>query len=235
MNDKVKGLVLKINDYKDNDLMLQVITEDKGILSFVAKAAKKITSKQHFFEGCLYEFIIDYKENKTIYSVHGSKLIKSYYDMNDAKLFSFKNIMFELISKSKELYEIDMYLNIVFLLEKINDDNKYLLGSLFVSYMCKLHGIAPNVDECVVCKSKKVVTISNNAGGFLCIDHLNGESPMEISTLKKFRLISKAEFKDYEIIKDNEYEYNDFKLMIDFFMNHSFLAIKAFDFYAKIS
>ena len=64
MNDKIQGLVLRINDYKDNDLMLQVITKSNGIISLVGKSSKKITSKQHFYEGCLYEFLIDYKDNQ---------------------------------------------------------------------------------------------------------------------------------------------------------------------------
>lgn len=234
MNDKVKALVLRISDYKDNDLMLQVISEDKGILSFIAKSAKKISSKQHFYEGCLYEFMIDYKDTKTIYGIHGSKLLKSYFDLNNTKLFSFKNILFETIVRSKELYEQEMYNNIIFTLDNINDDNKYLLGSLFISYMCKVNGINPNVDECVVCKNKKVVSISYNLGGFLCVDHLNGEPIQSIDTLKRFRLISKADFKDFDIIKENKYDFNDFKLIIEFFETNASLILKTYDFYRKV-
>ena len=70
MNDKINGFVLAQNDYKDNDLLLQVLTKEYGILSLVAKAAKKINSKNHFLPLCLYEFIIDYKDGKTIYFLH---------------------------------------------------------------------------------------------------------------------------------------------------------------------
>ncbi|MDO5440551.1 MAG: DNA repair protein RecO [Erysipelotrichaceae bacterium] len=234
MNDKIKGIVLRIQDYKDNDLMLQVLTEDKGILSLIAKSAKKFTSKQHFFEGCLYEYIIDYKDNKTIYGIHGSKLLNSYTELDNTKLFSFKNILSEMTIKSKELIEYDTFNNFDFVLKNINDTNKYLLGSLFVSYMCRLHGVIPNVDECVTCKSKKVVAISSRAGGFLCLDHLNGEAIQDVNTLKRFRLISKASFKDYELIKDNEYSFNDFKLITDFFMDNASLNLKSYDFYKKV-
>lgn len=234
MNDKVRGLVLRIQDYKDNDLMLHVISEDKGILSLVAKSAKKMTAKQHFFEGCHYEFMIDYKDNKSIYSLHSSKLIKTYYDMNNTKLFSYKNILFDTILKSRELYEEDMYINILFVLDNINEENKYLLGSLFMSYMCKLHGINPNVDECVVCKSKKVVSISSKQGGFLCIDHINGETIYDIDTLRRFRLISKAGFKDYDVIKDTSYSFDDFKLIFEFFEINSSLSFKSFEFYRRV-
>ena len=234
MNDKIQGLVLRINDYKDNDLMLQVITKSNGIISLVGKSSKKITSKQHFYEGCLYEFLIDYKDNKTIYSIHNSKLIKAYYDLNNTKLFSFKNILFETILKSKELVEENTFDNILFVLDKINEDNRYLLGSMFVSYMNKLHGINPNTDECVVCGSKKVVSISNNLGGFLCEEHHLPEVIRDVDTLKRFRLVSKAKFKDYDVIKDNIYNLNDFKIIIEFFMNNSSLSLKTYDFYMKV-
>ena len=42
MNDKIKALVLSISDYKENDSLLQVISEDKGFLSLVVKGSKKI-------------------------------------------------------------------------------------------------------------------------------------------------------------------------------------------------
>ena len=234
MNDKITGLVLRISDYKDSDELLQVLSKEHSIISLIGKSSKKITSKQHFYEGCLYEFLIDYKDNKTIYSIHGSKLIKPYYDLNNTQLFSFKNIFFEMIIKSRELLEEDTFENIVFVLDELNDNNKYLLGSLFVSYMNRLHGINPNVDECVVCKNKMVVSISNTLGGFLCLDHKGIEEIRSVETLKKFRLINKAKFKDYKVIKENKYDFIDFKLVIEFFMLNSSINLKTYDFYKKV-
>ena len=234
MNDKVEALILKINDYKENDLILEVITKDRGFLSFVAKGAKKITSKKHYYNLCLYEFIIDYKETKTMFTTHNSNFIKSYYDDSKLKLCSFENILFEIMLKSKDLYEITMYQNIIFLLENINDKNMYLLGSLFISYFLKINGISPNVDACVVCGNKKVVGISFVEGGFLCFKHLNGTNNLDVNRLKKFRLINKAEFKNYVDIKDIEYDFEDFKLMIDFFVENADLNLKSLKMYKSL-
>ena len=79
MNDKINGFVLSQSDYRESDVLMQVLTKDYGIISLIAKASKKINSKNHFLPMCLYEFIIDYKDNKTIYSIHGSKLINYLY------------------------------------------------------------------------------------------------------------------------------------------------------------
>lgn len=234
MNDKVKGIVLRKIDYKENDVMLQVLCDDKRILSFIAKGAKKITSKHHFFEACYYEFIIDYSELKTMYVIHGSKLLKAFYEMNDIELMSYKNIFLDLTYKTKETPEEKMYDNLLFLLENINKSNMYLIGSLYISYLSRVYGVLPNVDECVVCKNKKVVGISNHNGGFVCLEHLNGEDVKDVETLRKFRLISKANFQNWDVIKDIDFYYKDFKLIIDFFLHNTGINLKTYDFYKSL-
>ena len=234
MNDKVEGLVLKINDYKENDLILEVITKDRGFLSLVAKGAKKISAKKHYYNLCIYEFIIDYKETKTIFSIFNSSLIKSFYDDNNLKLCSFENILIEITYKSKELYDFELYNNLLFVLEKINEKNMYLLGSLLISYFLKIYGLSPVVDGCTICGNKKVVGISINSGGFVCAKHLNNLKNLDVFVLKKFRLINKASFENYEAIKDIEYDFYDFELMIDFFVENADLNLKSLKMYERL-
>ena len=74
MNDKITAFVLNQSDYKEADVLMQVASEEYGIISLVGKAGKKLSSKNHFLPMCLYEFIIDYKEGKDIFSIHGYKL-----------------------------------------------------------------------------------------------------------------------------------------------------------------
>ena len=234
MNDKVKALVLSVNDYRENDLILQVITEDRSFLSLVGKSVKKISSKQHFSSLCVYEFLIDYKDNKTIFSIHNSKLVDSFYEDSNLKLLSFKNILVEMTLKSKELYEVEMYNNLVFSLKNINEKNMYLLGSLYTSYLLKIHGINPNVDKCVVCGNEKVVSISNDLGGFLCVEHIGQNEPYDVECLKRFRLINKAQFINYDVIKNIEYEMKDFDIMMNFFIDNSDLNINSYKLYKEL-
>lgn len=234
MNDKVKGLVLSILDYKENDLLLQVITQDKGFLTLTAKSAKKITSKSHYSNLCLYEFIIDYKDTKTMFSIHGAKLLESYYEDNNLTLLAFKNVLVELTNKAKSDYSNELFNNIVFTLSNINSTNMYLLGSLLISYLLKLDGISPSVDKCVECGSNKVVAISNIKGGFVCIKHLDQLEPLQVDRLKKFRLINKADFDKYEKIKDVEYDFKDFDILMKFYEDNSDNQIKSYRLYKDI-
>lgn len=232
MNDKIRGFILSESDYKETDILMQVLTKEYGVISLVGKASKKLDSKNHFLPMCLYEFIIDYKDNKTIFSVHGSKLVKSYFEDSDIDMMSFKNILIELTLKNKD---INTYDELVFVFDNIDKDNKYLLGSMYVSYLIKKFGIMPVVDECVVCGGKKVVGVSNSQGGFLCEKHLNGESILPVNTLKKFRLIIKGEFKDYDILKEFAYNSNDFYLITNFYLENAYIKLKSYDFYKTLN
>lgn len=228
MNNKVNGFVLSINDYKEADILMQVLTKEYGIISIVGRASKKLDSKNHFLPMCVYEFIIDYKQDKTIYSSHGSKLINCFFEDKDIDMMSFKNILIESTLKNKD---IDTYEQLVFVFENINKDNKYLLGSMYFSYIAKQFGVTPIVDGCAVCGHKKVVSLSNREGGFVCEKHLNGSGLLSVERLRKFRLIIKGEFKDYSVLKDYEYDVNDFYLIVNFYIQNADLRIKAYDFY----
>lgn len=232
MNDKICGFVLSQSDYKEADVLMQVLTKEYGIISLVGKASKKLDSKNHFLPMCVYEFMIDYKDGKTIYSIHSSKLIKSFFEDSDIELMSFKNILIEACIKNKD---IDTYDELIFVFNNINKTNKYLLGSMFFSYLTKQFGIAPIVDGCTACGSKKVVSLSNSNGGFVCEKHTNGLSPLPVDRLKKFRLIVKGDFKDYEVLTNFSYDISDFYMICNFFLENAYLKLKSYEFYKSLN
>ena len=231
MNDRIEGFVLSQSDYRDAEVLMQVLCKDYGVLSLIARSAKKIASKNHCLPMCKYEFIIDYKDNKTIYTIHNQKLLFSCFEDKDIQMMSFKNVLAELALKNKEM---DLYDDFAFVFEKLNKDNMYLLGSLFMSDIIRKFGITPMVDGCVICGNKKVAALSNRHGGFLCADHLNGEILRDVDTLKKFRLINKAEFRNYDVIKDYDYKFRDFDLLMSFYLDHSDLKLRSYDFYRTL-
>ena len=231
MNDRIVGIVLSQSDYRDADVLMQVLCKDYGLLSLIGRSAKKITSRNHCLPMCRYEFIIDYKDNKTIYTIHNQKLLNNYFEDKDVVMMSFKNVLAELVLKNREM---DLYDDLQFVLEKLSRENMYLLGSLFVSDIIRRFGIAPMVDGCVICGSKKVAALSNRHGGFLCLEHLGGEPVEEVEMLRKFRLINKARFENYEAIKDLTYDFRNFDLLMSFFLDNSDLKLRSYDFYKTL-
>ena len=232
MNNKINGFVLSISDYKENDVLLQVMTKEYGILSLVGKASKKLDSKNHFLPMCIYEFMIDYKENKTIYSIHNHKIINNYFLDDDIELLSLNNIFLEASLKNRD---INSYDELLFVFNNINKNNRYLLGSLFFDYLAKSFGIMPYVDGCVICQNSKVVSISNVDGGFLCSNHLHNEKTLPVDRLKKFRMIVKGGFENYDSLLNYDYDINDFYLVANFFLQNSDLKLNSYELYRSLN
>lgn len=234
MIENIKAIVSGIKDYKDNDQLLEVITEKYGVLSLVAKGTKKPGAKLHYVENSLYEISLDYNPSKTMFSIINSKSIKNYIKYDDSFLSAFVNIMYEMIHHSKEFCTNDTYDYILFLLANINHDNYNLLGSIFIVHIMKLHGISPYVDGCVVCGAKNVVSISNDLGGFTCIEHRGDSTIFDPEFLLKFRIICKCDIKNYEVVKDYKIENEIFIELCRFFIYNSDINLKSFDFYLRV-
>ena len=232
MNDKISGIVLQTSDYKDNDILAQVLTKQYGIISFVAKGSKKLNSKNHILPMCVYEFIYDHKDGKTIFSIHNQKLLRNFFQDKDIEMISFKDVLIELTLKNRD---IDTYDELLFVFNKLNKENRYLLGCLYLSFLIKEFGIAPNVDGCVICGNKKVVSISSQHGGFLCINHIQGHEIMSLERLKKFRMIVKARMENYDVLKDIIFDNIDFENLLEFYMINADIKIRSYDLYKTLN
>lgn len=232
MNNKISGFVLSISDYKENDSLLQVMSKEYGLLSLVGKSSKKLDSKNHFLVMCVYEFIIDYKENKTIYSIHGSKVLHNYFRNDDIELLSISNIFLEAALKNRD---INSYEELLFVFENINSSNQFLLGSLFFCFLANKFGVMPYVDGCVHCQSSKVVSISNSDGGFVCQKHLNSERVLNVNRLRKFRLLVKGGMQNYQTLLDYSYDVYDFYLFVNFYIQNTDLKLNSYELYRNIN
>lgn len=234
MINNIKGIVIQIKDYKDNDQLLEVLTREYGIISLIAKGTKKNGAKLHYLINSMYDFSFDYKDGKNIFSIINSNLLKSYIKYDDSLMNAYVSIFYEIIEKSKDFANQEMFDNLEFLLNNISYDNYYLLGSIFMSYFMKLHGIIPYVDGCVVCNKSKVVSINNDLGGFVCEEHNNEHQSISAATLKTFRILCKANYTNYEVLKDYSVDKKTFDIFIHFFVYNSDIKLKTYDFFSKV-
>ncbi|MBQ1478187.1 MAG: DNA repair protein RecO [Erysipelotrichaceae bacterium] len=234
MNDKIGGFVLSVSEYREGDDLLKVLTKEYGILSFVARGARKAASRNRYLPMCLYEFLLDYKDGKTMYTIHSGKLIESFYEDRDLEKMSYLNIFLETAGKMGEWLSASHYDDLLFVFRHYSREDRYLLGCLYFAKLCQDFGISPFVDGCAVCGKKQVVSLSNRQGGFLCLEHHGGEEILDVITLKKFRLINKASFEHFDLLKEYGYDRNDFRLLADFFFDNSSLHCRSYDFYMSL-
>lgn len=238
MNDKALGIVISVSDYRDNDLICQVLFREFGLLSIVAKGAKKITSKNAYslLPASLSEMMFDYKEHKTIFTLKNANLIHSYYqDDNIIKISALQlilDVVKHAIVGNDNIYDIyDLLLETL----KYSETNDIVdVLAIYLAHMAKIIGISPYVDGCVKCNEPKVVTISKEDGGFLCMRHAINLPKYEVDVLKKFRLVNKMNFEHINLLRDVDYNYQDLDYVVNFFIQNSFINIKSYNFFKTI-
>ena len=119
--------------------------------------------------------------------------------------------------------------------KKYRFDGKLVLAFFVPSSMVKpIYYNNPVVDGCALCGKKQVVTFSKRHGGFLCNEHRGGEEPLPVERLKKIRLIVKGGLEHYEVLKDLDYDFTDFSLLMDFFLENADLYSRSYDFYRTL-
>lgn len=238
MNDKSQGIILSVSDYRDNDLICQVLFKEYGLLSIVAKGAKKITSKNAYslLPSSLSEMMFDYKEHKTIFTLKSANLVHSYYQDDDIIKITGLQLILDIAKhaivgsdNTDKIYDL--------LLEtlKYSETNDIIhVLAIYLAHMAKIVGISPYVDGCVKCNDSKVVTISKEDGGFLCLRHAINLPKYSIDVLKKFRLVNKMNFEHINLLGDLQYDYQDLDYIANFFIQNSFINIKSYNFFKTI-
>ena len=245
MNEKIEGLILKQQDYRERDVLLRVFTKEFGKISLIAPGARKLTSKN---AGSILPYTksllhFDIKEGKTLFRLKTANTISLYRHIHeDLTISAVASILAEVVDSyqfledSEEIEEVYQLLDKGWTMLEEKKDEKLVLV-LFLSEIMRIFGISPVVDGCVNCGSEIVVTISNEMGGFLCDDcsKKTGISPLPIEELKHFRYFSLASLDDYDVIHNQfSAENKDILRLESFFEMHTGVKIRSFAFYNRL-
>ncbi|MFV0479810.1 MAG: DNA repair protein RecO [Anaerorhabdus sp.] len=242
MNDVIKAIVLKQSQYRENDLLVSVLTQTGGRLMLVARGAQKMTSKNAvsctpFVEG---EYIVDLQEGKTMFTLKTGALINSYRHVRDslesvhiAQLFA---EMIEIIIPQGSEEDSETYELLSLCLNKLDGtlESKCLSLAFFLAKMLEIQGISPLVDSCVFCGSTAVQGISCEHGGFVCQNCAAEAEDMMMTNkdiLRRFRIINKAKLEHYSILEEQgNWKIQDVEILMDFFQNHLEVRSKTWGF-----
>ncbi|NLK93949.1 MAG: DNA repair protein RecO [Clostridiales bacterium] len=184
---KCKGVVIKTQDYKENDKLVWLYTDTNGKTTTIAKGAKK--SKSKFLSITLpftYGEYVFYK-GKGLGNLQEGKIIKSFQGLLDnLDKLTYSSYICELIDIALIEGESNMYLfkefvTTLYLLNTDAIDYELLIRS-FELKLLKATGYGLILNNCVLCKKK--INLSNyfsltNFGG-VC-DECNHEHCMKIS------------------------------------------------------
>ncbi len=196
----VEGYVIHLSQYKENDFIVTFLTRE-GLITFRARGAKKITSKNAScllllsYSSCFLENFNDswnLKEGKCLQE-------PSYRD--DLKVMSSLSFIAEITSKLvMEDIAQEAYLWLEEAMESIKKGFSPLTSALllFARYI-KLEGYGLDVDECVYCRKKGgIIGVDFEEGGFVC----ENEDPlvmkrMSARYLSIYRYIFRCKVSDF--------------------------------------
>lgn len=237
LEENIKGIVLKRIDYKENDAIINVLSNQGKLYGFYARGVKKIKSKNSsallVFSYADIEYF--FKE-KGLLTIKRAKSIKNYFnDINDYSKVIVAFMMLDVINDIAKLQVKDNPF-LFKLLDKslgfINDIDESLLLSYFLIAIMKNQGVMLVVDHCALCKSEVINYISIEDGGFVChnCNTNHNLSNYDVEILKLFRIINKVELDNLNLIESSKSNNKKLLEIINGFYNsYTGLNIKNFE------
>lgn len=156
---KVKGIVIKEVQYKENDKIITIMTDKLGKISCLAKGAKKnnspILASSQFL---VYSEFLLYK-GTNFYHINSAEMLESFYSLRTdydklEKAFEVSKLLNKLAYEEDEETEImSLFLNTLYIIE--NKDKHFdLVRNTFLLKLLCLLGYAPRLYKCSCCNEK---------------------------------------------------------------------------------
>lgn len=203
MDTKVKGIVLKTKEYKDNDKLLTILSLEKGKILVKAKGVKKASSKLKAFcqSFCFAEF--ELASSKAGFVLTGVNEIESFYDITcDIDRFSYAFCVLELVDKV--CYEnqeyVSIFIDMLKCLKQIKaggTDVKLILCK-FIFNVLNFEGFKINLNNCIYCKKPLTKNLFFNIS--------KGEISCENCKSIEDEMLDNAIFSALKILVNNSYD-----------------------------
>jgi len=156
---KVKGIVIKEVQYKENDKIITIMTDKLGKISCMAKGAKKNNSSLLAISQLfVYSEFLLYK-GTNFYHINSAEMIESFYKLRLdydklEKVFEVSKLLNKLAYEEDEESEIlSLFLNTIYIID--NKDKPFdLVRNTFLLKLLCLLGYAPRLYKCSCCNAK---------------------------------------------------------------------------------
>ncbi len=236
MNKTWEGIVLANRDYRENDAILTVCTQDEGIQSLTARGIRRISSKnsaavQEFTHA---RFLVDFHEHSNLHAMRTADVIHSHHRIRfDLDKQSVGSVMLECVMKAD--WEEDSFGFLDQALTNLEQsDQLHALLALFFSCMNRKLGIEPFADGCVCCqRSDEICAISLYHGGFVCRHCFDPgrDTHYDKVDLKSFRLLCHAPFSQFHRLTElQQWRYEHVLMVYRFFAEYSGIRIQSMRF-----
>lgn len=155
---KTRGMVLKVQDYKENDKLLWILTEHYGKVSVIAKGARKNKNKNfsNTLPFCFGEYVLF--KGRTMFSLNEGRIIDSFQDIlnnYDTLIYgSYFNELIDIAVEEEPCSEIFINLIKAFFLMRNGAVDLNILARAFEIKLLKATGYGVSLENCAVCGNK---------------------------------------------------------------------------------
>ena len=234
--DSFEGIILTETNYSESSKILNVLTNDRGVIGIMSKGCRNVKSKLRGVSRKLIygKFHVYYKENG-LSTLIGVDVISS-----------FSKTMMDLERISFSLYLLDLSYQVV----KQNDDNEIFellrdtllkieegLNALALTNILELKlldylGVRPSIDACSMCGSDKgIVTLSADSGGYICRECFTNEGYVLDKTIKMIRMYYYVDIKNISKLDVSSEVSNEINRFLDmYYERYTGLYLKSKEF-----
>lgn len=221
MQLKTKGIVLSETPYSETSKILQVLTEDYGLIGIISKGCRNVKNKLRGVSNKMNycEYTINYKENGLSTLIEGDIInsFKNTFGNMKKSMYSFylMDLCFQVLKENnnKEIFNL---LSIA--LVKIDEGlSPELISNIIEVRLLNYLGVSLSLDTCVLCgKNEDIITLDLNCGGAICKDCYKEGYIMNTKAIKLIGLLNKI---DLEKLEKLEITDDDIFKEIDKFIN----------------
>lgn len=239
--DSFEGIVLSETNYSESSKILNVLTNDRGLIGILSKGCRSSKSK---FRGVSRKLV--YGKFHVYYRENGLSTLISVDLIN-----SFSNIIMDLERISYASFITDLILQVV----RQNDDcqvfelfrdtlikmdkklNPIVLTNILELKLLDYLGVHPSIDSCSVCgNNRDIVTLSADAGGYLCRNCYFNEGYVSEKTIKMIRMYYYVDIKNISKLDVSNQVSREINQFLDmYYERYTGLYLKSKDFIKKIN
>ncbi len=216
----VKGICLRETNYSEASKILNVYTEEFGMLGILSKSCRNLKSKlRGVSRKLLYGTYHIYYKEKGLSILIGVDMINGYLKTTmDLERVTYASYIADLTEQViKQEADENLFSSLVAALEKIEEGlDASTITNIYEVKMLAYLGVLPSLDGCAVCGNKNnIVTISSDKGGLLCgscfqsgVDRI--VSSKTIKLLRMYYYVDLSKITKIEVEKESEREIDQF-------------------------
>jgi len=236
-----EGIILSETPYGESSKIINVLTKDAGLIGIMAKGAKKIKSKlrvgtEKFTIG---KFNVYYHENKLSTLVSADILEPLKNIKTDIIKIGYLTYICELVYQTvKQNTSNEIYKILISAILKIeNGLEPDVITNILEIKMLEYLGVGIDFDKCIKCgDNTHIITISGDAGGYLCSECREKEIIYDEKTIKMFRAYYYVDIDSIKELKiSKEVAENINRILSDYYERFTGLYLKSKEFLKQVT